>query len=748
MHRSLVCRRHPVRVPAVVLIVTLLGLIVAPGRLGADVPSPAGEFTTDRAFTLPHQAFDAAVVTELEDLLAVQAEALGRQDPHAYLETFDRGAASGPAKERAGHALFSALAAGSRVVVARVTPSFFAPGPDGSAEVLAHHVVAYRLPDGTPGLLDLPVMERLRRDGDGRWRVYDWVATNESGADSSWLTWVDGAVTLEPFAARLSGEMTYRFFPGAPAFRGRILSFDLEPAFEVERVYGPSGDLAWERRGGSVMVTLDPTSSGPDRVLEVTLRYQGRVGPASGAGGNLEVLDAEGIYLRPDTGWYPRPGGNGVLRGQVRVTLPGIWSAAVSGSLVGISPPGEERTYTWALPTPAELYLAAGPYKTAQSRTADGVTVRTFFYPRGAEHAPAYLREAERILEFFSERFGPYPYPNLSLIEVSRFYFSGLSARCFVLLDRSWIYDPETDAGSRDLLAHEIAHQWWGELIPIWSSADWYLWEGLATYSEALYGESRGGRDELARLMKDRADIYADAVSGRTPISISEANVRTEDWHDNVVYEKGAWVFHMLRGLLGDEAFFDLLRTYLTTFTGRQPYSADFERLALKNAAHYPYADYLIGYFGRWVEGTDEVDFALAGLSQKALEDGSVRLEFEIRDQGTGDYPEVRLAAVLRDGTTETFRLAPGPQSLELPDRVRAVVVDPYYEVLDLDRGDNRYLFIVGLAVPAAVLDGFRTGLSIGLGLVALGVLWSRRRRRRRPGAPAGVDSTPSGMVT
>ena len=731
---------------------------------GLALGAPAGEAASapgghvregveplDPPLCSPKRTLLPAEVLAIDRVLAVQAEALRTLDAEAYLATF---APAGPAAPpcgrpeqawggarpdaplRALRCLFGTIPEGAAVRHAQVMPLIRAPGPDGGVDVLTLHIVALLGPDRQPELVHTVVLERLRPAPDGSWQVVDWFITEEEEARVSWVTWLEGSVVLSPFDRTLTALMTYSLYPGFPGLGGEV-EFDLGESFEVIDVRGPHGSVPWRRDGQTLRIHLPAAGTTDGSPVTVTIIYRGRVEPAPEGNGHLDYLGAEGIYLRPDSGWYPRPEGNGALRGVLTVSVPGWWAAAASGRLVGLSTSDDSRSFSWAVDPPAELYLAAGPYKTAVLTTARGVTLRTFFYPLGAEHAAAYLREAERMLDFFSEAFGPYPYPNLTLVEVSRFYFGGLSARSLVLLDKTWLHDPETEAGPRELLAHEISHQWWGEVVPVREDPEWYLWEGLATYSEALYGEARDGPAELVRQMRGKAESFrADAV--RHPgWSIREANVRTEDWHDRFIYEKGAWVFHMLRFLLGDEAFSGLVRSFALDYAGRQPSSADLARLIAEAARKNPNRAYLESYIARWVDGTETVDFCLKEVAAARRSDGRVVLEFVLEDAGGGSFPQVEVCVTCRDGSTFTFlTTGPGRHSVHLAGLPARIEIDPDFKVLDLRRGNNLYHGVGGLFVSEETLRRAGLCLAAGLALAAAGLLRRVRRRRAGPVTP------------
>ncbi|MEW6032541.1 MAG: M1 family aminopeptidase [Bacillota bacterium] len=716
----------------------------------------------------PSGSLPAEARREIELVLAAQSEALLKGDPAGYLSVFrtarepgDYGApgsdpetpplpgVAGSPDLRVRECLFGCLPEGSHVLQVETTPLFLAPGPAGTADVLLRHTVVFQAPGGQPSFVETTALQRLWRDDDGRWWVFDWFVASEKQARPAWLVWVEGKVALEPFADRLQGEMTYTLYPGF-LDRSRKVTFDLAESFEVLDIRGDPDPVLWERNGDRIRVSFPApagssgAAAGPAAEgtgVTVTITYQGRVETETLRRGRLESLDAEGIYLRPGTGWYPRPAGGGAVRGTLTVTVPGWWAAAASGRLVGHSPTRDLTSFTWGLDTPAEIYLAAGPYRIGTLSTGRGVVIRTFFYPLNAEHAAAYLTETARILDVFSRLFTPYPYTNLTLAEVCRFYYGGLSARSLILLDAGGLDDPRDPRYARDLLAHEISHQWWGEIIPVWGNIEWYLWEGLATYSEALYTEAVGGRAALARSMQDKADVFSAETRGRRHWSVSEAGVRTENWQDRFVYEKGAWVFHTLRFLLGDEDFFALLRRYINHFAGRQPATADLEALIAEAAGGDPY---LLSYVDRWVRGTDSVDLSFSRVSSTRTESGT-SLRFELVDRGTGDFPWAEVELGLQDGRTSRLLLRPGEHVVEVPGTVVSLEADPDRWVLDLERANNRYRRLLGVWVPEQTATASARVALVAAAVVALGALVPAARRRSAGGpvAPPGAGDFP-----
>lgn len=718
----------------------------AAGALAADV-------TPDPPFQAPSGPVSAEVRAAVDRVLAGQARAMRNLDAASYLATFGPPAAagavapgsagqevSGSPEVRVREGLFGEVPPGSTADYASVNPLFVNPGPDGSVEVLTRQALAYRGAGGSPALLDIIVLERLA-PRDGKYVVFDWTLADEALARLTWPVWLSGRVELEPFDARLDAELTYTLYDGffglgdggGASSSPVTVVFALADTFEVTKVSTPRGDLPWERRPDGDLAVTVPEPGIAQGPVEVTITYGGYVVPAgTRRRGNLDYLGAEAIYLRPDTGWYPRPvregATGGSLRGSLTVTVPAWWAAAAPGRLTAVTGRGglgETRTFTWSPDLPAELYLVAGSYLVAQGRTEQGVTVRAFLYAREAAWSSQYVEEAGRILTDFGDRFGQYPYGNLTLAEVQDFYYGGLSARSLVLLEKAWLSNPASDPWTRDLLVHEISHQWWGEIVPIIDDADWFLWEGLASFCEALYAEDREGPGGLTRVMADKTAGYSKATRWHDQWSIAQANVRMADWQDEVVYDKGAWVFESLRFLIGDERFNELLRDYIDKWAGRQPSTADLTELV---AAIDPTDSYLQEFVARWVEQPGQPDLSLAHIRGRGTS-----LSFDLVDRGPTGFPKAEVKVVMAGGASQTVLASAGPNTLELPEGARLLVVDPEEKILDLSRSNNTWYLVLGLAVPAYALSwAADAGVGIVLGLIVLWAMARIRRRRRK----------------
>jgi len=210
----------------------------------------------------------------------------------------------------------------------------------------------------------------------------------------------------------------------------------------------------------------------------------------------------------------------------------------------------------------------------------------TYYVPkdRAADIKRTFARTG-RMLEFFSEKFGiEYPWDQYAQVVVEQFIWGGMENTSATTLYDRVMHDERAmlDSTPDWLIAHELGHQWWGDLV---TCRDWsHLWlnEGFATYSEVLWAEHDLGRDERDWHLLD--DLRA-ARSGTTQtLPVVDLRYRHPgSMFDSRVYPKGAWLLHMLRSRLGDEDFFRGLARYGTVYSYQAAETTDlrqvFERL-------------------------------------------------------------------------------------------------------------------------------------------------------------------------
>ena len=205
----------------------------------------------------------------------------------------------------------------------------------------------------------------------------------------------------------------------------------------------------------------------------------------------------------------------------------------------------------------------------------DGVPVQSWVYPQDREAGFFDLARTTTVLDVFERMIGDYPYEKLAGVQ-SKTRFGGMENASNIFYHEDAVTG---DRAMETLIAHEVAHQWFGNAV---TETDWpHLWlsEGFATYLTDVYVERVYGRDAMAeRLRRERAAVLA--LSERAP-ELPVLDTLTADPLDLLnanSYQKGGWVLHMLRREVGDDAFFESLRRQYALYRGRNASTDDFRR--------------------------------------------------------------------------------------------------------------------------------------------------------------------------
>ena len=261
------------------------------------------------------------------------------------------------------------------------------------------------------------------------------------------------------------------------------------------------------------------------------------------------------------------------------VTTPAAYRTVANGALRSDTTRASTRTTHWVtdVPLPTKVaVIGVAPFAVDTVATVDGVPVQSWVYPQDRTAGFRDLGQAPPILRFFEEKLGPYPYAKLANVQSSTRY-GGMENASSIFYSEQAVADGQD---STPLLAHEIAHQWFGNVA---TEADWpHLWlsEGVATYLTGLYIEHLHGPERLAQYIK-AARRSALNYSRQHP---TEPLVDTTYSDPNELltvnpYRRGAWVLHMLRDRIGTDVFWTGMRTYYERFRNANATTADFRRV-------------------------------------------------------------------------------------------------------------------------------------------------------------------------
>ncbi len=482
------------------------------------------------------------------------------------------------------------------------------------------------------------------------------------------ITHYDLAVRLEPARHALSAVATLQL----RARQGRLtaLSLALSPDFAVDRAFQEGRRLVY--RQVNDLLTLEaaaPLTTEQNATLRIEYHRTGKGERLPGG----DALWPEGSFLRSEARWYPATGELD-FRAPVRVTVdaPAGQTVVSVGRLVGKQKQAGRVVYQFATAHPAAMIsLVCGKYVGKYGK-AGGAGLQVLVFPKHAGKAAAVLRETAGIVQFYEELFGPYPYERLTVAEIPLFPGGYGSTSLVMLTSASW----EPKQMPYRFLAHEIAHQWWGNSVfPQGPGAGW-LSEAFAEYSAYLWAErAHGGKRALLASIRDAGERYR-AVSGRE----AEEAIRDTDPYDQrgayqeVIYMKGALVLHALRFTMGDGPFRRLLRAFADEHRWGRATIGDFQR-----AAERVCGQSLGWFFDQWLGRTGMPRFAYS-FRDEAGADGTRVAVVRVRQEGAPYHTLLEVALEVRnDVTTRRVMLERPTQEFRFPigERLTAAGIDP-----------------------------------------------------------------------
>ncbi len=269
--------------------------------------------------------------------------------------------------------------------------------------------------------------------------------------------------------------------------------------------------------------------------------------------------------------WFPCFDYPGQLAtSEIRVQVPKNLIAISNGELVETQEGKDFKIFHWQQKQVHPTYLmtlAVGDFTELRDEW-NGKPV-TYYVEKGKEtEARISMGKTPRMIEFFSAKYGyAYPFPKYAQVCVDDFIFGGMENTSTTLLTDRCLIDERAAIDNRNtesLVAHELAHQWFGDLVVIkhWSHA--WLKEGMASYSEVLWTDHEYGADDAAYYLLNEARNYLDedASRYRRPI-VTHVYREAIELYDRHLYEKGACVYHMIRAELGEDLFWKAIAQFV-----------------------------------------------------------------------------------------------------------------------------------------------------------------------------------------
>ena len=364
-----------------------------------------------------------------------------------------------------------------------------------------------------------------------------------------------------PAGNRLSATARLTAVAADAAAPLREFALDLA-AFRVERVTVDGTPAKFTHRGGKLRVR-PTTAPQPGSAFSAVVRYSGTPRPVHSEWGALgweELSDGALVASQPigAPSWYPcndRPDDKASYR--ITVTVPAGYMVVANGTLVTHEVAASTTKWVYEQPAPTASYLATvqiGRY-TRTRLTANPVPQNAAYPARLRERFTHDFARQPQMMELFEELFGPYPFAEYAVVVVDEELDVPVEAQGLSTFGTNHV---DGRRGSERLVAHELAHQWFGNSLTV---ADWrHIWlnEGFAKYAEWLWSERCG--DGAASAADLAAESHAQLRSLPQTLRLADPGMRK--MFDDRLYRRGALVLHALRRTLGDGPFFVMLKQW------------------------------------------------------------------------------------------------------------------------------------------------------------------------------------------
>lgn len=278
------------------------------------------------------------------------------------------------------------------------------------------------------------------------------------------------------------------------------------------------------------------------------------------------------------------------------VTAPEHYQVVATGKLVEESNLDQQRKLThWreTADVPVKVMtIGVARFAVQLSGEVTHVPVTTWVYPQNRDAGFSDFAVAPKVFAFLQDHIGPYPYEKLAHVQ-SKTRFGGLeNAGNIFYFENAVNGNNERES----LIAHETAHQWFGNAA---SEADWYhVWlsEGFATYLTHVYLEHTYGTERLqSELASDREEVIKFSRKNQKPV-VDTTIMKVDEVLSTNTYQKASWVLHMLRQRIGDNAFHQSIREYYLTYKNSNALTRDFQRICEKNSQQD-----LSAFFQQWL---------------------------------------------------------------------------------------------------------------------------------------------------
>lgn len=476
-------------------------------------------------------------------------------------------------------------------------------------------------------------------------------------------------------------EATVRVRFQATDEEARSASFELHNGLQVSRVAGEQNEeIPFERSNENYGVRVNlPQAIPKGQFGTLSFTYRGRLtgkeeSPVFGI--NFAAIHENYAYLMYPARWFPVSGyTSDRFTAEMNITVPSGYKALASGigSSETTAPDKVRYSFKTTQPSfPGSIAVVQGEPSRIQT---DGVSTELYFRDDAVEMARPYGESAGKVMTFLAGAFGLAPQANLAIVETESGTPNGYSAPGIVFLSPSAI---GKEVNTR-LLVNQFARQWWGILLSAATRNHLWITNGMARYAELQWLKDANGPGAMESEVRDN---FVEALTVNEAPLIQSA--RLEDYSPEfwaATAGKGASIFHMLKRVMGEDAFTKLLKEFPEKYAWKSVYTDD-----LRATAEALSGRNLQGFFIQWVESSGAPEFTMEyttyrtqngfrimGKINQDLDTFRMPVTLKIETEGNPEFKEVDVVGASSDFVADSF------------GKPKNIIIDPNNEVLRFD---------------------------------------------------------------
>lgn len=480
---------------------------------------------------------------------------------------------------------------------------------------------------------------------------------------------------LDPVRQEISGSTRVEF----KGERGISDKIDLDfSGLVVDSVWHEETRSSYTQTGQILTVDLhSPVPAGDSS--DVTVFYHGE--PQQGIYFRQNTAGATVVYSHNEPFdarfWFPcNDDPSDKATATTITTVPADYKVLGNGWLRETTAVPSGLVYKWEETYPIATYLislAAAPYRVVETLAGeDSLLLQYFVYDREQERGTQALEKTREILGFYESFIAPYPFLN------EKYAMGAVPFREATAMENQTATTMRDDIiDNESVIAHELAHQWWGDAVSPESFSHIWLNEGFATYFDALFTEYAYGEEAFT----DRMSVYSSNIFADGSLEYSVLDPPDRYLFGRAVYYKGAWILHMLRQMVGNQIFREICRQYYQDHQYKNVTTGNFISVCneMTGRSFDSFFDQWLNFGGipvlegSWRQENGQVTIGLKQMQNEVI----YNLELDLQIEGSN-----------RD---TTFQLALNSQAatavIDFPETVIRVLIDPENKILEQDNG-------------------------------------------------------------